>query len=64
MWNEQKSIDTSQMEVGTNAVNALIEEVKSEAQANEVDLQNAIALQEPMNQLLKSILHLIARIGG
>ncbi|MDE3047662.1 MAG: hypothetical protein KGI83_04855, partial [Verrucomicrobiota bacterium] len=63
-WNEQKNIDTSKMDTGTSAINALIENVKSEAQANEVDLQNAIASQDPINNLLKSVLHLLAKIGG
>lgn len=58
-WNEQKSIDSSVMDTGTAAVDSMIENAKSEAQANETDLQNAIASQEPINEWLKSLVGLV-----
>lgn len=59
-WNEQKSIDTSVMDAGSSAVNAMIENAKSEGQVNETDMQNAIGSQEPINGYLKALVSLIA----
>lgn len=60
-WNEQKSVDSSVMDTGTNAIDDMIENAKSEAQANETDMQNAIAAEEPVNEWLKGLISFIAR---
>ena len=59
-WNEKKSLDTSMMDAQTGNINTLIENFKSDAEANEVDLQTAIGMQEPMNKYLKSLVNLLA----
>lgn len=59
-YNEQKSIDTSEMDTGSTAIDNMIENAKSDAQTNETDMQSAIASQEPINQYLRSVLNLIA----
>ncbi len=62
MYNELKSVDTSVMDTGTSAINDLIENAKSEAQENETDLQNSIAMQQPVNQFLQALLSTVASI--
>lgn len=59
-WNEQKSIDSSLMDTGSNAINGMIENAKSEASANETSMQNAIAAQQPINEYLRALLNLIS----
>ena len=60
-WSEKKSMDTSAMDTQTDAINALIENFKSDAQIDETDLQTAIGMQVPLNQYLKSLVSLIAQ---
>lgn len=60
-WNEMKSYDTTSMNTQTGQIDNLIENFKSQAQMDETDLQTAIAMQEPMNGYLKSLVNFIAQ---
>lgn len=62
-WSQQKNMDTTIMDTGTSELNNLIENFKSDAQINEVNLQTAIGMQVPINSLFKSMVSLIPQMG-
>lgn len=59
-YNEKKSKDSSEMDAKTNDISVLIENFKNDAQMDEVGLQTAIGMQEPINSYLKSLVNLLA----